>query len=198
TRWVSSRGGCPVRGPGAGAWCGRLLWTGSGLARVGGRRAQPCRLPRGTGRFRRQWVRVCRVGTAGVHNRADSPGRPTAPADNVHGCAPPKPQRGRTVPTHSRRRPVAGELSRVGFMKDLYRYVNGPWLDSHIIPNDRAVDGTFHKLRDDAEEDVHEIVKEDQGRAGAIYASFMDTDAINDLGVKAIDPDLDRLSVANI
>ena len=89
-------------------------------------------------------------------------------------------------------------MSRVGFMKDLYRYVNGPWLDSHIIPDDRAVDGTFHKLRDDAEEDVHEIVKEDQGRAGAIYASFMDTDAINDLGVKAIDTDLDRLSVANI
>ena len=51
-------------------------------------------------------------------------------------------------------------------MKDLYRFVNGPWLDTHIIPDDRAVDGTFHKLRDDAEEDVHEIVKEDTGRAG--------------------------------
>lgn len=83
-------------------------------------------------------------------------------------------------------------------MKDLYRYVNGPWLDSHIIPDDRAVDGTFHKLRDDAEEDVHEIVKEDSGRAGAIYASFMDTAAINATGVKAIDPDLDKLSVADI
>ena len=62
-------------------------------------------------------------------------------------------------------------------MKDLYRFVNGPWLDTHIIPDDRAVDGTFHKLRDDAEEDVHEIVKEDTGRAGTLYASFMDTDA---------------------
>lgn len=31
-------------------------------------------------------------------------------------------------------------------MKDLYTYVNGPWLDSHVIPDDRGVDGTFHKL----------------------------------------------------
>ena len=83
-------------------------------------------------------------------------------------------------------------------MKDLYRYVNGPWLDNHVIPDDRAVDGTFHKLRDDAEEDVHQIVKEDSGRAGAIYASFMDSEAIDEIGVKAIDSDLDRLSVSNI
>ncbi|MFP7365183.1 M13-type metalloendopeptidase [Corynebacterium callunae] len=83
-------------------------------------------------------------------------------------------------------------------MKDLYRFVNGPWLDSHIIPEDRAVDGTFHKLRDDAELDVHEIVKADQGRAGALYASYMDTDAINAAGVTPLDADLDKLSVANI
>lgn len=83
-------------------------------------------------------------------------------------------------------------------MKDLYRFVNGPWLDTHIIPEDRAVDGTFHKLRDDAELDVHEIVKADQGRAGALYASYMDTDAINAAGVTPLDADLDKLSVANI
>lgn len=82
-------------------------------------------------------------------------------------------------------------------MKDLYRFVNGLWLDTHIIPDDRAVDGTFHKLRDDAEEDVHEIVKEDTGRAGTLYASFMDTDAINAAGVAPLDADLNRLSVAN-
>lgn len=82
-------------------------------------------------------------------------------------------------------------------MKDLYRFVNGPWLDTHIIPDDRAVDGTFHKLRDDAEEDVHEIVKEDTGRAGTLYASFMDTDTINAAGVAPLDADLNRLSVAN-
>ena len=41
---------------------------------------------------------------------------------------------------------------------DLYRHVNGEWLASHEIPADRPVDGTFHKLRDQAELDVKEIV----------------------------------------
>lgn len=83
-------------------------------------------------------------------------------------------------------------------MKDLYRFVNGPWLDTHIIPEDRAVDGTFHKLRDDAEEDVHEIVKADRGRVGALYASFMDIEDINSATVDSLNPDLDKLAVANI
>ncbi|ALC04669.1 hypothetical protein CDES_00945 [Corynebacterium deserti GIMN1.010] len=83
-------------------------------------------------------------------------------------------------------------------MKDLYRFVNGPWLDTHIIPDDRAVDGTFHKLRDDAEEDVHEIVKNDSGHAGTLYASYMDIDTINAAGITPLDADLDRLAVANV
>ncbi|WP_080792756.1 M13 family metallopeptidase [Corynebacterium pacaense] len=82
-------------------------------------------------------------------------------------------------------------------MKDLYRFVNGPWLDTHIIPDDRAVDGTFHKLRDDAEEDVHDIVNADDGRAGTLYASFMDTEGINAAGIAVLDPDLDKLGVSD-
>ena len=61
-------------------------------------------------------------------------------------------------------------------MKDLYQLVNGPWLESHVIPDDRGVDGTFHALRDEAEELVHEIVDKDTGRPGKLYASFMDTE----------------------
>ncbi len=34
-------------------------------------------------------------------------------------------------------------------MKDLYQFVNGPWLNSHVIPDDRGVDGTFHNLVDE-------------------------------------------------
>lgn len=83
-------------------------------------------------------------------------------------------------------------------MNDLYQYVNGPWLTQHVIPEDRGVDGTFHRLRDDAEEDVHAIVEADDGRPGTLFASFMDVDAINAAGVEPLDEDLDRLSVSDI
>lgn len=83
-------------------------------------------------------------------------------------------------------------------MKDLYQFVNGPWLTSHVIPDDRGVDGTFHALRDAAEADVHEIVKADDGRAGTLYDSFMDTEGVNGAGMAPLDADLDRLAVADI
>ena len=81
-------------------------------------------------------------------------------------------------------------------MKDLYQLVNGPWLESHVIPDDRGVDGTFHALRDEAEELVHEIVDKDTGRPGKLYASFMDTEGVNAAGMAPLDADLDRLSAA--
>ena len=81
-------------------------------------------------------------------------------------------------------------------MKDLYQLVNGPWLESHVIPEDRGVDGTFHALRDEAEELVHEIVDKDTGRPGKLYASFMDTEGVNAAGMAPLDADLDRLSAA--
>ncbi|MEO5309960.1 M13-type metalloendopeptidase [Corynebacterium sp. c3Ub_189] len=82
-------------------------------------------------------------------------------------------------------------------MKDLYQLVNGPWLESHVIPDDRGVDGTFHALRDEAEELVHEIVDKDTGRPGKLYASFMDTEGVNAAGMAPLDADLDRLSAAD-
>ncbi|QGU03499.1 M13 family metallopeptidase [Corynebacterium comes] len=82
-------------------------------------------------------------------------------------------------------------------MNDLYAYVNGPWLATHVIPEDRGVDGTFHKLRDDAELDVHNIVETDTGRAGTLFSSFMDVDGVNAAGMAPLDADLDQLSVAD-
>ena len=76
--------------------------------------------------------------------------------------------------------------------------MNGPWLESHVIPDDRGVDGTFHGLRDRAEEDVHELVKEGTGRASDLYAAFMDIDAINAAGMSPLDDDFALLSVADI
>ena len=43
---------------------------------------------------------------------------------------------------------------------DLFAHVNGRWLATHEIPDDRSQDGAFRVLRDRAEDQVHEIVEE--------------------------------------
>ena len=80
-------------------------------------------------------------------------------------------------------------------MKDLYQFVNGPWLENHVIPADRGADGTFYQLRDEAEEMVHELVREDTGRPGILYRSFMDVDRINAAGVTPLADIFARLAV---
>lgn len=83
-------------------------------------------------------------------------------------------------------------------MKDLYEYVNGAWLATHVIPEDRGIDGTFHTLRDEAEDRVHEIVVKDKGLAGTLFDSFMDTEAINKAGISPLEADLDLVDVSSM
>jgi len=81
---------------------------------------------------------------------------------------------------------------------DLFRHVNGRWIDSHEIPADRAMDGSFRALHDQAEEHVRDIITDSatddaQGVAakiGAVYASFMDTDAVEAAGTAPLRLDL--------
>ena len=85
---------------------------------------------------------------------------------------------------------------------DLYRHVNGTWLATHEIPADRAVDGTFHALRDRAELDVKAIVEAaaPDTRIGALYSSFMDEDGDNGIesaGLGVLDADLDPVRAAS-
>ncbi|ROS28017.1 M13 family metallopeptidase [Cellulomonas sp. PhB150] len=81
---------------------------------------------------------------------------------------------------------------------DLFRHVNGRWIDSHEIPADRAMDGSFRALHDQAEEHVRDIItdaatEDAEGVAakiGAVYASFMDTDAVEAAGTAPLRLDL--------
>ena len=41
-----------------------------------------------------------------------------------------------------------GKTPRV--QDDLYRFINGKWLDTYEIPPDRAVDGAFRNLVEDS------------------------------------------------
>ena len=89
---------------------------------------------------------------------------------------------------------------------DLFEHVNGVWLRDHVIPDDRAVDGAFHVLRDRAEENVRDLITEcaesspepgsDAQKIGDLYASFMDEERINSLGIEPIRADLAALSDA--
>ena len=43
---------------------------------------------------------------------------------------------------------------------DLYRHVNGAWIQSATIPDDRAADGAFYTLRDQSEAQVRQIIED--------------------------------------
>ncbi|WP_430867296.1 M13 family metallopeptidase [Demequina aurantiaca] len=74
---------------------------------------------------------------------------------------------------------------------DFFRHVTGPWEDSHEIPSDRSADGSFYKLRDEAEAHVRTIIDSAPtgSRIGALYASFMDEHRLSELGVEPLAPD---------
>ncbi len=84
---------------------------------------------------------------------------------------------------------------------DLFRYVNGPWLDATEIPEDKARWGSFHLIAEQAEKDVRTIIEESQDadegtetrKIGDLYASFMDTARITDLGAAPLVAQLARV-----
>lgn len=41
---------------------------------------------------------------------------------------------------------------------DLFRFMNGKWLKESVIPEDRASDGAFYRLYEEAEKQVKEII----------------------------------------
>src|SRR5215831_13047172 len=77
---------------------------------------------------------------------------------------------------------------------DLFRHVNGRWLARAEIPADRARDGSFQILAEEAEEAVREIVEEaaaapegsEERKFGDLYASFMDAERAEQLGSQPI------------
>jgi putative endopeptidase len=84
---------------------------------------------------------------------------------------------------------------------DLFRHVNGTWLDSTEIPEDKAIYGSFHMLADKSEDAVHEILEEASKnptagvsqQIGDLYSSFLDEERVNQLGFEPIRQDLERI-----
>src|SRR5690625_4145009 len=94
---------------------------------------------------------------------------------------------------------------------DLFRYVNGPWLDQYEIPDDRARDGQFIRLHEEAQENIRVLIAEasadsqgdpdpdsvdavERDKIGDLYASFMDEATIEAHGAAPLTPLLDRIA----
>jgi putative endopeptidase len=77
---------------------------------------------------------------------------------------------------------------------DLFRHVNGRWIERTEIPADKARYGSFLVLHEEAEQAVREIIEEAQSaepgtearKVGDLYASFMNEQHANLLGTTPI------------
>ncbi len=86
---------------------------------------------------------------------------------------------------------------------DLFRHVNGPWLRTAEIPADKATAGAFVTLFDEAEKKVRAIIEacraeptsDEERKIGDLYASFMDEEQAESLGVTPVSNDLARIDV---
>ena len=87
---------------------------------------------------------------------------------------------------------------------DLYRHINGKWLDNTIIPADKARYGAFYELADAAEAQLRAIVDDltqskgtpadaDARKIRDLHASFMDETRLAALGLKPLQAELDAI-----
>ncbi|MFI1915773.1 M13 family metallopeptidase [Nocardia sp. NPDC020380] len=90
---------------------------------------------------------------------------------------------------------------------DLFAHVNGKWLDTYEIPADRAVDGAFRTLYDQAEKDVQQIIQDasatdaapgtEERKIGDLYNSFMDEAAVAAAGLTPIAEELAAIAAVS-
>jgi putative endopeptidase len=88
---------------------------------------------------------------------------------------------------------------------DFFRYVNGGWLRTAQIPDDRPGVGSFTDLSDQTQAVLRAIIEEatsDRGapagserrKIGDLYASFMDTARVESLGITPLQGELARIN----
>ncbi len=91
---------------------------------------------------------------------------------------------------------------------DFYNYVNGNWMKTNVIPDDRTRWGGFGVLSKSTDEDVLKIIKTskelgkyaegtDQKKALLIFETKLDTVARDEAGIKPLQPLLDAINGIN-
>jgi len=86
---------------------------------------------------------------------------------------------------------------------DFFRHINGGWLERTQIPADRSLYGSFVQILEKSEADLREIIQEsaraaaprgsEQRKIGELFASFMDEERADKLGIEPIAEDLTRI-----
>ncbi|MDD7384864.1 MAG: M13-type metalloendopeptidase [Actinomycetaceae bacterium] len=95
---------------------------------------------------------------------------------------------------------LEGADESVRFQDDFFRAVNGKWISTHEIPADQSSDGSFHQLREAADENVHDIIThldpddsmltDNERKVARFFRSWMNTEAVNAAGAEPIRPDI--------
>ncbi len=96
---------------------------------------------------------------------------------------------------------LAGMDRSVAPGANFYRYANGAWLASTVIPDDRSSVSVFSVLTDQSDERSRQIIESASGapgsdgqRIGDYYRTFMDEDAIEAQGIAPIQDELDGIA----
>ncbi|MBO9540592.1 M13 family metallopeptidase [bacterium] len=99
--------------------------------------------------------------------------------------------------------PVEGGDPAVRAQDDLFRHVNGAWLDATAIPGDKRSYGTFMLLREKSEVDVRALLEAAAATPGTdrnsrligdFYAALLDEKTAETRGLAALKADLTRIA----
>jgi predicted metalloendopeptidase len=87
---------------------------------------------------------------------------------------------------------------------DFFRFVNGTWLERTQIPADASSWGAFNELTEKSRSAIHQIVEDaaksntpagsEKRKIGDLYASYMDSTRVEQLGIKPLEPTLAEIA----
>ena len=87
---------------------------------------------------------------------------------------------------------------------DFWGYANGKWADENEIPPERTSHGVWLEIHERAEKRVRGIIEElgdadsetgsPEQKVGDYYASWMNVEKVDELGISPLQPDLDRIA----
>ena len=127
--------------------------------------------------------------------------QPEAPAMEPHAASSPAPTAPARIGTWGINLAEGDHAVKPG--DDFYRYSIGQWLDTNQIPADRTSWSTFVVLADEAEKQLRQIVEglpanashgSNEQKVGDYYRAYLDTDAIEKLGLTPVRASLDAIA----